>query len=485
MTRKPTPTNILDDVLSAQPSTVASPVQPDERPLIRSQLRYDYSLVPEDQRDQVQDAAVDIVQHGRKAQENLIEVGKRLIQVKALLDHGQFGDWCQTEFAMSERTVQNMMNVARAFDGKSEKIALLGDSTLYMLAAPSVPEAARVQVIEEATAAGAGPKIERVKAVIAQHKPTKAQRAADLVPDVVAYLLAYRDHLGRTARDLEPKSAAHRNSVLWRDITQAWANRSLPEDVLMQAIKGAFEHLPSEPALTVPSQSDLLAWLDSTSQTFDVLSGDESWLAQYMSDKAPAQGWQLPEARALAAIQAWRQREFAAMRDKSTPIARPAPSLSTVDSEPTMPADLAALGWQLRQLGDMGRWYAHNGQQHKATSAVDNWRDAVTAARDMQRNLLPPADAAVVEQAFGPDPLAATLASAPTGWRERSQEQATTMLAQAIVHRWPGVDRWSLEFKDAPGLGYRMSLGAWVDGQWHWFDGATMTEVLTRAEARL
>ena len=152
-----------------------------------------------------------------------------------------------------------------------------------------------------------------------------------------------------------------------------------------------------------------------------------------------------------------------------------------------MPADLESLGWQLRRLSDMGRWYAHNPGQHKATSPVDNWRDAVAAARDMQRNVLPPADAAVVEQAFGPDVQAQPepLASPPREWRERSQEQATTMLAQAIMAHWPGVDRWSVEFKNAPGGGFALSLGAWVDGQWHWFDGATMTEVLTRAEARL
>jgi hypothetical protein len=168
-----------------------------------------------------------------------------------------------------------------------------------------------------------------------------------------------------------------------------------------------------------------------------------------------------------------------AQRNVAAP--RPAPSLSTVDSEPRMPADLESLGWQLRRLSDMGRWYAHNPGQHKATSPVDNWRDAVAAARDMQRNVLPPADVAAVEQAFGPDVQARP--EPPTKWY--SQDVATTLLAQAIVHRWPGVDRWSLEFKDAPGLGFRMSLGAWIEGQWRWFDGASMTEVLTRAETQL
>ena len=162
--------NVLDEVLSGRP------VKSDTT-LILSQLRYDYSLIPEAQRDTVQDAAVEIVRHGKLAQENLIEVGKRLIVVKELLDYGQFEDWCSTEFQMSPRTVQNMMNVARTFEGRSEKFALLGDSTMYLLAAPSTPEAAREQVIAEAEATGSRPKVARVKEVIAQHRP-----AANVVP---------------------------------------------------------------------------------------------------------------------------------------------------------------------------------------------------------------------------------------------------------------------------------------------------------------
>jgi hypothetical protein len=187
---------------------------------------------------------------------------------------------------------------------------------------------------------------------------------------------------------------------------------------------------------------------------------------------------------AITLVMNWVDTQLAAVPAAPLPAAT---SLSTVDSDPRMPADLESLGWQLRQLGAMGRWYAHNASQHKATSPVDNWRDAIAAARDMQRNVLPPEDAAVVEQAFGPDVQAQPdpLASLPTEWRERNQEQAATMLAQAIMHRWPGVDRWSLEWKDLPGVGFKLSLGAWVDGSWHWFDGRTMTEVLTVTEARL
>jgi hypothetical protein len=49
---------------------------------------------------------------------------------------------------MTERTAQNLMNVFDTFKDKSEKISHLGPSALYLLAAPSTPEA----VLAEAAA---------------------------------------------------------------------------------------------------------------------------------------------------------------------------------------------------------------------------------------------------------------------------------------------------------------------------------------------
>jgi len=190
-------------------------------------LRYDYSLIPEAQRDQVQAAAVEIVRHGRQAQQSLIEVGKRLIEVKDVLDHGQFSDWCETEFQMSPRTVQNMMNVARAFDGKSETVSLLTDSALYLLAAPSTPAAAREAVIEQAQATGQSPTKAEVKEVIAAHKPAPTYAAVweikRVVSSVIGSLAPHRDPAKLTlshAGELH-KDARKPGSVLMREMEDA------------------------------------------------------------------------------------------------------------------------------------------------------------------------------------------------------------------------------------------------------------------------
>ena len=164
--------DVLGDVLSGNPVAAA------DNSLIRSQLRYDYSLIPAGQREAVQDAAVDIVRNGKRAQESLILIGERLLEIKDVLEHGQFGDWCETEFSFSQRTAQNMMNVAQTFGGqKRNGVSLLGDATLYLLSAPSTPAAARDEVIEMAQATGTTPTRADVKAVIDRYKPTMTQLA--------------------------------------------------------------------------------------------------------------------------------------------------------------------------------------------------------------------------------------------------------------------------------------------------------------------
>lgn len=165
MTRQPTP-DIMADLLG--------PVH-DEAKLVRSRLSYDYGLIPAEQRNQVQDAAVEIVQAGRRAQDDLMKIGQRLIEVKELLEHGQFQEWCETEFQMTARTARNMMNVAKVFGDKTETVSVLSDSAMYLLAAPSTPEEARVEVIEQAQQTGKSPTKSEVQETIKKHQPPPAQ----------------------------------------------------------------------------------------------------------------------------------------------------------------------------------------------------------------------------------------------------------------------------------------------------------------------
>ena len=165
MTRRPTP-DIMDAVLVAD-------VAPD-RTALRNRLRWDYSQVAPVDRRTVEDAAVDILANGQRLQQSAVAIGERLQSVKRLLPHGKFGEWCSTEFAMSQKTAENLMNVAREFGDKIETVSILTDSAMYMLAAPSTPPAARDQAIEEAQATGKSPTKKRIGEIIAQHKPGPA-----------------------------------------------------------------------------------------------------------------------------------------------------------------------------------------------------------------------------------------------------------------------------------------------------------------------
>jgi hypothetical protein len=177
--------------------------------------------------------------------------------------------------------------------------------------------------------------------------PTKAERAAALVPDVLEYARAYRDAYGRTAADLDPGSAAHTNSRFWSDITKAWKNKAIHEDVLKAAIKTAISLLAQEKRALAPAASPEQRQYESAVTS--------PWIHERPAAPPPA--------------------------TSENPKSTPAPS-------DAIPADLAACGWTLRQVPGSGRWYANNPNGPRATGVFDRPGDAVEAAYGMQVNLV-------------------------------------------------------------------------------------------------
>ncbi|MFN8493858.1 MAG: DUF3102 domain-containing protein [Caldilineaceae bacterium] len=137
---------------------------------LTSTLRYDYGQIAETNRRTVQGAAVEIKAHAERAKTSMIVIGQKLMKVKELLPHGQFQEWCQLEFDMSDRMARNMMKAAEVFGSKTEIISVLSDTTMYLLAGDSVPEAAREEVIALAQT-GESPKVREVKEIIEKHRP--------------------------------------------------------------------------------------------------------------------------------------------------------------------------------------------------------------------------------------------------------------------------------------------------------------------------
>jgi hypothetical protein len=106
---------------------------------------FDYAALDAEARIVVQQRTGEIKTLMRRAAQDIIDIGQKLIEVKAMLGHGRFGPWLKAEFDWSEPTAQRFMRVCGAF--QKRQIDGFAPSALYLLAAPSTPEAAREEAI--------------------------------------------------------------------------------------------------------------------------------------------------------------------------------------------------------------------------------------------------------------------------------------------------------------------------------------------------
>jgi hypothetical protein len=111
---------------------------------------FDYSQLSPDICEKAQIASERIKVRMKRTGEDIIEIGKDLIEIKALLPHGQFLPWIESEFEMDQKTAFNFMSVAEKFGDKLGIIPNFKPTILYLLAAPSTPDEVINQVIEKA-----------------------------------------------------------------------------------------------------------------------------------------------------------------------------------------------------------------------------------------------------------------------------------------------------------------------------------------------
>lgn len=165
-------------------------------------LAYNYDQIDEEHRQVVIDAAVDIKRNVRRAHESLIAIGKRLLEVKEFLPHGQFGNWIETEFSLSEIMAQRMMNAATVYGANPSRVTGFSDSAIYLLVAPSMPEEVRAEIEAEAKATGKPATRKRIEERKREHKrqqqpePEPAQPEPPQTPPDVAqqgYSIEYHE----------------------------------------------------------------------------------------------------------------------------------------------------------------------------------------------------------------------------------------------------------------------------------------------------
>lgn len=127
---------------------------------------FDYAALDSETRIVVQQRTSEIKALMKRAASDIIEIGQKLIEVKARLGHGNFRPWLKIEFDWSQDTAHNFMNVASKF-GNFPNLDGMAPSALYLLAAPSTPEEARAEAV----------------ALAEQGEPITYSRARELIED--------------------------------------------------------------------------------------------------------------------------------------------------------------------------------------------------------------------------------------------------------------------------------------------------------------
>jgi hypothetical protein len=80
----------------------------------------------------------------------IVQIGQYLTEVKARMPHGEFLDWIAKEFAWKRAMAANFMNVFEHVKLPNFGNLRIDISALYLIAAPSMPEPVRAQVITRA-----------------------------------------------------------------------------------------------------------------------------------------------------------------------------------------------------------------------------------------------------------------------------------------------------------------------------------------------
>ncbi len=134
------------------------------------QLGFNYADLDLETRIVVQQRTEEIRVLARRTAQDIIDIGAKLIDVKARLGYGYFGRWLGAEFGWTDRTARQMMAVTERFNSEKFSVLDFAPSALYMLAAPSTPEPARLEAVARAST---GETITHAiaKEIVAEHKP--------------------------------------------------------------------------------------------------------------------------------------------------------------------------------------------------------------------------------------------------------------------------------------------------------------------------
>lgn len=169
-----------------------------------TQTTFDYSALDAEARIVVQQKTAEIQDRLRDIKGKFIEIGDRLIAVKAQLVHGEWGAWLEAEFDWSQDTAERLINAAR-FANQIPQFADFGGlftrTAMAKLGATTTPAPAVQEAVQRAQS---GEHINDVKAaqIITAHRPAAVRPATEGVePDLDEDGEPLVDHINRNIND--------------------------------------------------------------------------------------------------------------------------------------------------------------------------------------------------------------------------------------------------------------------------------------------
>ena len=146
-------------------------------------ITFDYAALGGETAGFVQQRTGEIRALMRRTAHDIIEIGLKLIDVKARLGHGHFLAWLNAEFGWHRDTANKFMHVAEQFaNTEMSEISTFAPSALYVLAAPVAPEAARAEALARA-AAGEPISHALAREIVARHRDGQFLPQSPAIPD--------------------------------------------------------------------------------------------------------------------------------------------------------------------------------------------------------------------------------------------------------------------------------------------------------------
>ncbi|MBW4635168.1 MAG: DUF3102 domain-containing protein [Iphinoe sp. HA4291-MV1] len=134
-------------------------------------LDFDYDAFNTETRSLIQQRTSEIKALMRRNAQDIINIGQKLIEVKQHLGHGKFTIWLKSEFNWSVSAANKFMQVGQQFKFVKFTNLNIAASALYLIAAPSIPQAARAEVIERMSLSE-NITYTKAKEIVLRHKKT-------------------------------------------------------------------------------------------------------------------------------------------------------------------------------------------------------------------------------------------------------------------------------------------------------------------------